>query len=175
MTTSKYIRAIDRTVEGGSMLEADFDYKRVRNSGTGFSEEIALKLLEHIATGKSLRSFCIGADGKTLHGRPSVMAVMRWKAQIPRFNELYEKAKLDRADSLVDEMVDIADNEPDPKKARVMVETRKWVASKFMPRVYGDRVAVTGATDGAPIQVESVTHLSDADLMAIAQRGRKGG
>ncbi len=181
---AKHIRVVDRTVPGGDALDADFDYRFIKetpagprgpNGGVAFSKEIALELLEHIARGKSLRSFCEGPDRKTLPGRPSVMSVIRWRAQIPKFAELYKSATEDRADSLVDEMLDVAHSEPDPKRARVIIDTMKWAAAKFKPRVYGDRVAITGAADGAPIQVERViSEISDDDLLAIAQGKSRG-
>jgi hypothetical protein len=66
----------------------------------------------------------------------------------------YEKAMQARADRLVDEILELAD-EPMPEglegasasawvqRARMRVDARKWIASKFKPRMYGDRLDVS--------------------------------
>ena len=45
-----------------------------------------------------------------------------------------------RADHLADEIVQIADTELDPQKARNMITSRTWLASKLKPRSYGERL-----------------------------------
>lgn len=54
----------------------------------------------------------------------------------------YNQAMVNRADILADEIIDIADNEPDPNKGRLRTDVRKWYASKLMPSRYGDRMEV---------------------------------
>lgn len=46
--------------------------------------------------------------------------------------------------------------------ARLQIDTRKWVASKLMPRRYGERVTLEGNPD-APLQ--TVTRI---ELVAVA-------
>ena len=54
---------------------------------------------------------------------------------------------------LADEIVEIADTEPDPNRARVCIDARKWWASKVNKKDYGDRVsAEVSGPDGGPIQ-----------------------
>ena len=50
----------------------------------------------------------------------------------------YARAKQDQADFMADEMTRIADTADDANKARLQVDTRKWVASKLKPKSYGD-------------------------------------
>ncbi len=158
----------------GDAFAVDYNYASNRGHQLHFNETLALELLEHIASGQSLRSFCLQKreDGKmrAIEGRPSMMTVLRWRAQIPEFSRMYDQARLDQADSLVDEIIDIADDESiDPKSRRVRVDSRKWCASKMKPKVYGDRVAVTGADGAPPVGVMAVPmQLSDAQLETIA-------
>lgn len=66
---------------------------------------------------------------------------------------MYARAREEKADKIVEEMLAIADDPNiDPQRARVMVDTRKWIACKFYPKMYGDRVRteVTGK-DGEPL------------------------
>lgn len=55
----------------------------------------------------------------------------------------YMQAKLDRADTLADQIVKIADTEENWGKARNMIEARKWIASKLFPKVYSDKLDIT--------------------------------
>ena len=44
----------------------------------------------------------------------------------------------------------------DAAQARVEIEARKWFASKFLPKRYGDKLEHTGA-GGGPVQFQVVT------------------
>lgn len=88
----------------------------------------------------------------------------------------YARAKEESADSLADEILDIADNatndwmkrnhgEDDPgwvangeniQRSRVRIDTRKWIASKLKPKKYGDKMAIGGADDLPPVQVKEI-------------------
>lgn len=54
----------------------------------------------------------------------------------------YERAREARADKMVDDLTEIADNELDAAKARNRIDARKWVASKLKPRMYSDRIDI---------------------------------
>ena len=60
----------------------------------------------------------------------------------------------------------------DAQMARVEIDARKWFASKFLPKQYGDKIAhVGGDKDDAPIRSEvaiDVTKLSEATLKELA-------
>lgn len=38
------------------------------------------------------------------------------------------------------------------QRSRLMVDSRKWLASKICPKLYGEKVAVTGE-EGGPVQI----------------------
>lgn len=54
----------------------------------------------------------------------------------------YERAREIRADLLADQIIEIADEEPDAAKARNRIDARKWIASKHYSKRYGDRLDV---------------------------------
>lgn len=56
------------------------------------------------------------------------------------FNTAYASAQRARAELLADEVVDIADTELDPQRARNRMDARRWYASKMQPQKYGDRI-----------------------------------
>jgi hypothetical protein len=157
-----------------NMLPSKAQAKSLKGRRTEpYSEEMAIKLLEHISSGKSQKSFSYNSDGTRIEGHPQTTTIYQWLAAIPGFKELYETAKQERAHSLVDEICDIADNDPDPKRARNRIDARKWAASKFLPRIYGDKTVLVGEDGAAPIKFEgrSATKLSDQELESIALKG----
>jgi len=95
---------------------------------------------------------------------PSCSIVFLWLTKQEEFSEQYARAREEQADAISDECIDIAKNEPDVARARLMIDTRKWFASKMKPRKYGDRQTRehTGK-DGAPIQTIS-SDMSRQDL-----------
>lgn len=100
---------------------------------------------------------------------PHVSTVYRWLVAKPAFRDMYARAREDQADTLADEIVDIADETPDIvtddekgvfmidgaaiQRQRLRVDARKWVAAKLKPRKYGDRIAQEmSGPDGQPLQ-----------------------
>ena len=102
---------------------------------TTFSQEIADRICDHIANGGY-------ATKLERFGLPSSSTLGQWLNQNPTFAAEYARARERRAEHFADEMVEIADTADDPAKARLQVETRKWVASKLFPRMYGENQRV---------------------------------
>lgn len=111
-----------------------------------YTEDLALEICAWIAEGKSLRSYC------AVPGTPGIITVYRWLTVHDKFRNQYARAREDQADSLADEITDIADTEEDPIRARIRIDARKWVAGKMRPKKYGDKLGISGDGDGAPIQ-----------------------
>lgn len=121
------------------------------NRPTVFSPAIADEICERLSEGESLRSIC---DAPNM---PSKAVVFRWLGGNDAFRDQYTRAREAQAEALADEITQIADEEPDPARARVRVDARKWVASKLKPKKYGDKVTQehTGP-DGGPVQIEAI-------------------
>lgn len=83
------------------------------------------------------------------------------------------QAQVNNIESVIDDM---RTGRVDYAMARVEIEARKWMASKFAPRQFGDRVTqeVTGA-NGGPLQVAAVDWrgLSAEDLARIVDVASK--
>lgn len=114
-----------------------------------YTQELADAICEQIAEGKSLRTICRADD------MPGARTVHDWLRDKPDFSQQYAKAREDQADFYADEIIALADNAEDVNKARLQIDTRKWVASKLKAKKYGDKVTneYTGE-GGGPIQVE---------------------
>ena len=110
----------------------DENSKHARGRPSTFSPEIAAIICERLAEGESLRKITSDSD------MPSMYTVYYWIGQQAEFANQYAHARADQADTLADEILHIADTDPDASKARVRVDARKWVASKLKPKKYGD-------------------------------------
>jgi len=132
-----------------------------------YTADLAAKFCAAIADGKSIRAVCKQA------GMPSKATVFRWLREYPDFVKLYELATDERADTLVDEIVDIADNcktDADSiRKARLRIDARVEQAQRMKPRKYGRQLQLTGE-GGGPVVHKAATQMSDDELLAIAGR-----
>ena len=102
---------------------------------------------EELIQGRSIRSIARELD-------TSATSLLRWLDREPGRMRQYQLARQAQADAIVDELIELADS-PVPvdeqgrtdsaavNQLRLRVDTRKWIASKFRPGVYGDRVEVS--------------------------------
>jgi hypothetical protein len=126
-----------------------------------FSQELFDNICARFASGgddNSLRKIC--ADD----GMPDRATFNDWRHRTPELQAQYDKASIARRDTYFDEMIDIADTEPDPQRARVRIDARKWAWARQDRARFGDKLGVDGGEDGAPIQVQIVRFgAADAD------------
>ncbi|MCW2405049.1 hypothetical protein M2336_001678 [Sphingobium sp. B1D7B] len=116
---------------------------------SSFTQEIADAICEGLANARSLRSICLDEN------MPSQTTVFRWLAdeRYTTFREQYARAREAQADAIFDECLDIADDAAndymgdDEKyngdavaRSRLRIDTRKWMAGKLRPKVYGDKL-----------------------------------
>ena len=146
--------------------------KNLGGAPSTYSEHIANVICIRIAEGESLRKI-LRDDGM-----PAQSTVYEWLLRHPEFAEQYTRAREEQADSLADEIIDIADEQPEivavvDKKTGALIEhkldgaflqwqknrieARKWTAMKLKPKKYGDRMAVEGVEGGAAIKTEDAS------------------
>lgn len=114
---------------------------------------------------------------------PHYMSIFRWLSEPDKeyFRLQYARAKQAQAEFLIDEIVEISDdssqdtisfekpngeeveieNKEWVNRSKLRVDTRKWIASKVLPKVYGDKIDVTSG--GEPIQ-KTVIKWGDKEL-----------
>lgn len=67
-----------------------------------------------------------------------------WLTEDAELGEMYSRARAEQANHYADEALEIADSPAttteEVQRNRLRVDTRKWLASKLAPRLYGDRV-----------------------------------
>lgn len=114
---------------------------------TKYTDELSDEICARIAEGESLVS--IGKDTRM----PSAVTVYAWLRTVDGFLKRYTTAREDQADTMIDEIHEIADAEMpvgiDGKidggavnHARLRVDTRKWIASKLKAKKYGDKAVL---------------------------------
>lgn len=117
-----------------------------------YTSEIAAEFCFRLAQGISLRTICNDDD------MPDGATIFRWMQRTDEigtsFREQYARAKEASSDAMAEDIQAISDNPDIPSDhKRIMVDTRKWLASKLKPKRYGDKLAVGGDTDMGPVQV----------------------
>lgn len=72
---------------------------------------------------------------------PDPSTIHAWRKEHPDFSDKYWRAKLIQADILAEEILDIADGctADNYTQAKLRIDTRKWIASKLLPKKYGDK------------------------------------
>ena len=114
-----------------------------RGRPSDFTQEIADTICERIADGASLRKIC-GEDDAL----PDRRTVLRWlaKDEHEEFRHQYARAQAERADVYFEETMEISDDvAEDPQavaKARLRIDTRKWVCARMNPKKYSDKLSI---------------------------------
>jgi hypothetical protein len=140
---------------------------------SSYSDETAALICERLIGGESLRKVCLSED------MPHASTVCRWLAEHGPFREQYARAREAQADTLADEILDIADdgsndfmgedekyNGDAVQRSKLRVDARKWLAAKLQPKKYGDKIDLVSG--GEPIQMDDTAiAVRAASLLAI--------
>lgn len=129
-----------------------------------YTPEIAESLCTRLAQGESLRAICRDPD------MPHESTVRSWalnlKGDYTEFATQYAMARRIGFESMADDLIEIADDseqdmietESGPRmnsefvaRSRIRIDTRKWMLSKVLPKIYGDKLTLAGDED-APLK-----------------------
>jgi hypothetical protein len=145
------------------------------NQGRGrpslYTPDLASEICRRLADGETLRAICRD------EAMPDERTVRTWAVGNASFSPQYAKAREIGYWGMADELLEIADDGQNDTykdehgvykidqeaiaRSRLRVDTRKWLLSKALPKVYGDKLTaeVTGK-DGGPIE-ELITNLPE--------------
>jgi transposase-like protein len=109
-------------------------------------------VLDGLEHGHTLRAVCRGI------GMPEPSTVLKWIKEDPEgFGKQYARAREIGYETMADDLVDMVRNtEPQPgevQRARLEMDTVKWLLSKALPKIYGDKLQHTGAGGDEPISI----------------------
>lgn len=109
-----------------------------------FDQAIADKICARLST-EPISLLKILRDDESM---PSHETVYRWLKENAAFRDEYARARSDQADADDEAISDVRERmlagELTPEQARVAIDSLKWQAGKRKPKVYGDRIDVTG-------------------------------
>jgi signal recognition particle subunit SEC65 len=128
--------------------------KRKIGRPTKNSKELAHVICHEIATTpKGLEYIC--ANNPDF---PNPKTIFAWRLEKDDFCKLYTRAKQMQIEAFVNDIIEISDdssqdvmkdekgfekpNHEYMQRSRMRVDSRKWLAAKLMPRLYGERIAV---------------------------------
>ena len=101
-----------------------------------YGPEIRSEILARISRGEALTTICNSDE------MPSPQTVYEW-AESDEWAASFARARQTGIHAMVDSCSQIADDEAiDPASRKIRIETRRWIASKLLPNVYGDRTAL---------------------------------
>lgn len=94
---------------------------------------------------------------------PHESTVRRWRLEHEEFSAKYARAKILQADILAEECLEIADDSTSENATvdRLRIDTRKWLASKLLPKQYGDKLLLEQKTEENEQLKEELRDLRD--------------
>jgi hypothetical protein len=108
-----------------------------------FNQDLADRICDKISRGASLRQSCREEKPPIDPG-----IVCKWVVHSESFYQQYMRARRSQAHLHADELVDIADEKViDNERARRRIDTRKFILSKVLPKVYGDKLEIEHKVD----------------------------
>ena len=152
----------------------------MRPGSIEYDPVLGTEILERLADGDSLASICRD------EGMPDERSVRRCARNHGEFGDQYAIARRLGYEKRAGELLEIADDASADwiatengkrvldtvhvNRARLMIDTRKWLLSKMLPKIYGDHVTIAGDPD-QPIRhvVQRIewSSLSDEEIEAI--------
>ena len=134
-----------------------------------YTPEIADDICKHLGLGYSLVKICalLNLEYRT---------VLRWLDSNVEFSRNYARAREDQADYWADEIMELADQDPQMILNRSgekvidnawvthqknRIDARKWVASKLKPKKYGDKQEIAMTLKRIPLPEEDESLLDE--------------
>ena len=130
---------------------------------TIYTEELEERMLEEIASGRSVISMC-----REEKWTPNADTWYRWMYKINGLSDRYTRAKSISSEFHADQILSIADEADNQnfQVARLQIDARKWVASKLVPQKYGDKTSIDHTSSDKtmkPTTIQLVGKVNDVD------------
>ncbi len=131
------------------------------HGGIAFTPEIGTLIIDRMCCGDT-----VAAIGRDLKIVPATIRSWAWNPlwSSPEFVAAYAQARLSQAQAWGDQIVDLSDEADlrdgrmaDVERLRLRIDARKWVASKLMPRSYGDSTQIGGKV------IVEIQHFGESD------------
>ncbi len=109
---------------------------------TEYDYDLCVEICDLVANGSHIIDALNSNDNY-----PSWSTFRRWKRDNDELQTLYTRSIQDKSEMVIFEinqtMNDLKDKTIDASQARVLIDTYKWLASKYYPRMFGDKLDLT--------------------------------
>ena len=126
-----------------------------------YDKALGDEICDRLVEGESLRRITLDKH------MPNASTVFKWLNENEAFAKQYAHAREAQADTLADEIIDIADdgsndymgedetyNGDAVQRSKLRVDARKWVAAKLKPKKYGDKLDLTSGGEKMGLAAE---------------------
>ena len=107
-----------------------------------YNIKICNEICERIVLGEHIKPI-LDSDDKF----PTFPTWCKWKREHDELFNMYTRSIQDKAEMLIFEinqtMQDVRTGTLDASQGRLIIDTYKWMASKFYPKMFGDRTDIT--------------------------------
>lgn len=133
-----------------------------------YSEELGAEIAARLLEQTTLKKVCEADD------MPCLRTVMTWSGLHPEFQRMLDRARVDKADHVLEEAIEIS-NEPvsdnaQASRQRTRVDARLKIAAKLNPAKYAERLA-TGQAPELPQKIETDPLELARGLAFLLQKG----
>lgn len=145
----------------GFLMNNNMEEETIKHAGgrpTIYTQELADRICEEIALGKSIRTVCLAAE------MPGLSSIFKWIRENKEFSQQYAQATSERSEcqhedllELGDEAISLAQSVNEKASGAVVqavklkADNMKWSMSKMKPKKYGDKIDMTTNGKDLPI------------------------
>ncbi len=116
-------------------------------------------ILFRMMNGESITAICKEET------QPHYSVFMKWVQSDQDLFDSYARARAMQSDYFFDQMVEIADSDPDLQRAKLRIDARQWHVGKISPKKYGNRLLT---------QLDAnISHSVKPDLSQLSQEARE--
>ena len=109
---------------------------------TEYNYDLCVEICDLVANGSHIIDALNSNDNY-----PSWSTFRRWKRDNDELQTLYTRSIQDKSEMVIFEinqtMNDLKNKTIDASQARVLIDTYKWLASKYYPKMFGDKLDLT--------------------------------
>lgn len=109
---------------------------------TEYDYNLCVEICERVSLGEHIKDVL-----DSIESYPTFPTWCRWKREHDELFNLYTRSIQDKSEMVIFEinqtMKDLKDKTIDASQARVLIDTYKWLASKYYPKMFGDKLDLT--------------------------------
>ncbi len=109
---------------------------------TEYDYNLCVEICERVSLGEHIKDVL-----DSIESYPTFPTWCRWKREHDELFNLYTRSIQDKSEMVIFEinqtMTDLKNKVIDASQARVLIDTYKWLASKYYPKMFGDKLDLT--------------------------------